>query len=111
MTPRRPRSVCLFVWRRGKGWNRQQQTNETKRDSQTRAAGVAAGGGGGGARERAEGVTTVTEGGVTLSGAHGALHGCRSTESDAWDPCNFINQRCPNELNDFFLKDGTGRGN
>lgn len=72
---------------------------------------VAAGGGGGGAQERAEGVTTVTEGGVTLSGAHGALYGCRSTESDAWDPCNFINQRCPNELNNFFLKDGTGRGN
>lgn len=72
---------------------------------------VAAGGGGGGAQERAEGVTTVTEGGVTLSGAHGALYGCRSIESDAWDPCNFINQRCPNELNDFFLKDGTGRGN
>lgn len=72
---------------------------------------VAAGGGGGGAQERAEGVTTVSEGGVTLSGAHGALYGCRSIESDAWDPCNFINQRCPNELNDFFLKDRTGRGN
>lgn len=72
---------------------------------------VAGGGGGGGAQERAEGVTTVTEGGVTLSGAHGAIYGCRSIESDAWDPCNFINQRCPNELNDFFLKDGTGRGN